>query len=130
LADAETVGAVVAEAYRRYQSVADGKNADYIPALAAVPGHLFGRVNSVYRWFGWGTLPLGSLLGGLVAHTFGLRATYFAGAAVMVAALLVAMRHVNTTSIVRALMSNRVSDGSDATPRAFRAAEDDLLDPW
>jgi len=95
-----------------------------------VPGHLFGRVNSVYRWFGWGTLPLGSLLGGLVAHTFGLRATYFAGAAVMVAALLVAMRHVNTTSIVRALMSNRVSDGSDATPRAFRAAEDDLLDPW
>ena len=24
-----------------------------------VPPHLFGRVNSVYRWFGWGTLPIG-----------------------------------------------------------------------
>ena len=95
-----------------------------------VPSHLFGRVNSVYRWFGWGTLPLGSVLGGLVAHTFGLRATYFAGAAVMVVALLVALRHVNTASIVRALVANRVSDGTDATPVAFRAAEDDLFDPW
>lgn len=95
-----------------------------------VPSHLFGRVNSVYRWFGWGTLPVGSVLGGLVAHTFGLRATYFAGAAVMVVALLVAMRDVNTTSIVRALVANRVSDGTDATPVASRAAEDDLFDPW
>lgn len=94
-----------------------------------VPSHLFGRINSVYRWFGWGTLPLGSVLGGLVAHTFGLRATYFAGAAVMVVALLVAMRHVNTASIVRALVANRVSDGTDATPVAARAAEDDLFEP-
>ncbi|MEX1106054.1 MAG: hypothetical protein WEB78_07650 [Ilumatobacteraceae bacterium] len=95
-----------------------------------VPAHLFGRVNSVYRWFGWGTLPLGSLLGGLIAGAFGLRATYFAGAAVMVVALLVAMRHVSTASIVRALMANRVSDGTDATPVGILARDDDLLDPW
>lgn len=95
-----------------------------------VPGHLFGRVNSAYRWFAWGTLPIGSVLGGLVANRFGLRATYFAGAAVMVGALLVAMRHVNTPSIVRALTANRVSDGTDATPVAARAAEDDLFDSW
>lgn len=81
-----------------------------------IPAHLFGRVNSVYRWFGWGTLPIGSLIGGQVAHWYGLRATYFAGAAVMVLALLVAMRQVNTASIVRALAANRVSLGTDATP--------------
>lgn len=81
-----------------------------------IPAHLFGRVNSVYRWFGWGTLPIGSLLGGQVAHLYGLRATYFAGAVVMLLALLVAMRKVNTASIVRALSDNRVSLGTDATP--------------
>ena len=26
-----------------------------------IPPPLFGRVNSVYRWFGWGTLPIGSV---------------------------------------------------------------------
>jgi MFS family permease len=81
-----------------------------------VPAHLFGRVNSVYRWFGWGTLPIGSVLGGQVAHWYGLRATYFVGAGVMVVALLVALRHVNTASIVRALSANRVALGTDATP--------------
>jgi MFS family permease len=81
-----------------------------------IPAPLFGRVNSVYRWFGWGTLPIGSLLGGQVAHWYGLRATYFVGAAVMVLALLVAVRRVNTASIVRALAENRVSLGTDATP--------------
>ena len=81
-----------------------------------IPAPLFGRVNSVYRWFGWGTLPIGSLLGGQVAHWYGLRATYFVGAAVMVLALLVAARRVNTASIVRALAENRVSLGTDATP--------------
>jgi predicted MFS family arabinose efflux permease len=81
-----------------------------------IPAQLFGRVNSVYRWFGWGTLPIGSLLGGQVAGSFGLRATYFYGAAVMVLALLVAMRHVTTGSIVRAMTRNRVTLGTDATP--------------
>jgi len=30
-----------------------------------IPDHLLGRVNSVYRFFAWGTIPIGSLLGGL-----------------------------------------------------------------
>jgi MFS family permease len=41
-----------------------------------VPGHLLGRVNSVYRMAGWGLMPLGALAGGFVAHTAGLRAPY------------------------------------------------------
>ena len=29
-----------------------------------IPDHLLGRVNSVYRFFGWGAIPIGALLGG------------------------------------------------------------------
>ncbi|MCI0424787.1 MAG: hypothetical protein L0Z47_02920 [Actinobacteria bacterium] len=31
-----------------------------------IPDHLLGRVNSAYRFFGWGTLPIGIGLGGAV----------------------------------------------------------------
>lgn len=42
-----------------------------------VPGHLLGRVNSVYRLLAWGTMPLGAAIGGVLAQLFGLRAVYF-----------------------------------------------------
>ena len=29
-----------------------------------IPDRLLGRVNSVYRFFGWGVIPIGGLLGG------------------------------------------------------------------
>lgn len=31
-----------------------------------IPPELLGRVNSIYRFFGWGSMPLGALAGGLV----------------------------------------------------------------
>ena len=31
-----------------------------------IPDQLLGRVNSVYRFFGWGMMPIGAALGGLV----------------------------------------------------------------
>ncbi|BAN00602.1 MFS transporter [Ilumatobacter coccineus] len=31
-----------------------------------IPDHLLGRVNSVYRFFAWGMMPLGAALGGLI----------------------------------------------------------------
>jgi MFS family permease len=68
-----------------------------------VPAELFGRVNSVYRWFGWGTLPVGSLIGGQVANVFGLRAPYFVGAGFALAAVLVSLPHVTGRSIAAAL---------------------------
>ncbi|MGC3939118.1 MFS transporter [Roseobacter sp. EG26] len=55
-----------------------------------IPANLLGRVNSIYRFFGWGSMPLGALAGGLLVsmleHEFGreiaLRATFlFAGSA-------------------------------------------------
>jgi MFS family permease len=45
-----------------------------------VPAHLFGRVNSVYRWTVWGSISIGAALGGVVAREFGLRAPFFVGA--------------------------------------------------
>ena len=35
-----------------------------------IPDALLGRVNSVYRFFGWGMMPIGSLLGGAVVAIF------------------------------------------------------------
>ena len=29
-----------------------------------IPSELLGRVNSIYRFFGWGSMPLGALAGG------------------------------------------------------------------
>jgi hypothetical protein len=55
-----------------------------------------------------------------------LRATYFVAAAVMVVALLVALRHVNTASIVRALSGNRMANSQDDTPVA--RTSDDIFD--
>ena len=31
-----------------------------------IPAHLLGRVNSVYRFFAWGMIPIGSALGGVL----------------------------------------------------------------
>lgn len=41
---------------------------------------LQGRMNAVMRFFVWGTIPLGSLVGGALASQIGLRATLFVGA--------------------------------------------------
>jgi MFS family permease len=55
-----------------------------------VPGHLLGRVNSVYRMLGWGLMPLGALAGGFVAHAAGLRAPYIAAGLLCGLSVLVA----------------------------------------
>jgi Na+/melibiose symporter-like transporter len=57
-----------------------------------VPNELFGRVNSIYRWFGWGMIPVGALLGAAIASWLGLRAPYVAAAAVIVVAWLIVRR--------------------------------------
>jgi len=45
-----------------------------------VPDLLLGRMNASRRWIVWGVLPLGSLIGGLLASWVGVRATLFVGA--------------------------------------------------
>lgn len=71
-----------------------------------VPSQLLGRVNSVYRMLGWGLIPLGALAGGLVAHTFGLRAAYPVAGALRAVALLAAL-----PALVRAIGRPRAHSG-------------------
>lgn len=72
-----------------------------------IPDHLLGRVNSVYRFFGWGTMSLGTLLGGLVVtagepligREWALRTPYLIAAVVAFALLAYAIPRINTTKI-------------------------------
>jgi hypothetical protein len=52
---------------------------------------LLGRVTSVYKLLGWGFIPLGALMGGLIAHRFGLRAPYPVAGILRGVALLTAL---------------------------------------
>ncbi len=47
---------------------------------AITPERMQGRMNAVMRFLVWGTIPLGSLVGGALASTIGLRATLLVGA--------------------------------------------------
>ncbi len=46
-----------------------------------VPDHLLGRVNAGYRLLAWGTMPIGALLGGLIAEWVSLEAVFLLAAA-------------------------------------------------
>ncbi|MEV0967970.1 MFS transporter [Microtetraspora glauca] len=70
-------------------------------AQALVPDRLLGRYGAAARLLGWGTLPLGAALGGLLAEIFGLRAA-FALFAVTVAMLPIPfLRTVTTAELAR-----------------------------
>ena len=72
-----------------------------------IPSHLLGRVNSVYRFFAWGTIPVGSLLGGGLVAIFegpfgreiAFRSVYFVGAALGFLLFFVATRVLTTEAI-------------------------------
>ena len=75
-----------------------------------IPSQLLGRVNSVYRFFAWGTIPIGTLLGGgLVAALQGplgremaFRSVYFVGAFLGFLLFIYAIRVLTTEAIDRA----------------------------
>ena len=47
---------------------------------AITPERLLGRMNSVMRFIVWGVMPLGMLLGGLIASSFDLKTAIWVGA--------------------------------------------------
>jgi MFS family permease len=47
---------------------------------ALTPQRILGRMNASRRWLVWGTIPLGNLVGGVLAATIGLRPTITVGA--------------------------------------------------
>ena len=64
------------------------------------PGHLLGRVNAGYRLMAWGSMPLGSAVGGAIAEAFGLRAVFVFGAAITL--VLLALRPLVSEARLRA----------------------------
>jgi len=77
-----------------------------------IPPHLLGRVNSVYRFFAWGMMPIGAALGGItvevVSHLanrhLALRSAFFFDAAIY-ACLFVIGRSKLTTAKLEAARS-------------------------
>jgi MFS family permease len=65
------------------------------------PDRLLGRMNAAYRLVGWGTMPIGSLLGGVLAEWLGLRPTFLVAAAITLATL-VGFRWVTEEAVARA----------------------------
>jgi MFS family permease len=67
-----------------------------------IPDELLGRVNSVYRFIGWGSIPIGALIGGVIATLFGLRAPFLVSGVVILVGLVVILPIVNTRTIEEA----------------------------
>ena len=65
------------------------------------PDRLLGRMNAAYRLVGWGTMPIGALLGGVLAEALGLRPTFLVAAGITLATL-VGFRWVTAEAVARA----------------------------
>ena len=78
-----------------------------------IPSHLLGRVNSVYRFFAWGTIPIGTLLGGALVSALqsglgremAFRSVYFTGAALGFLLFVYAIRVLTEEKIEEARVS-------------------------
>jgi MFS family permease len=79
---------------------------------AIIPTELLGRVNSVYRFLGWGAMPVGAAIGGLVAGGFGLRAPWLLAAAISLVALVPALPVVRS-SVIEAARGGAGGDPGD-----------------
>jgi MFS family permease len=91
-----------------------------------IPSHLLGRVNSVYRFFAWGMMPIGAAIGGLTvvvvdefaSRDWALRATFLVCAAIHVW-LYVWGRAALTTQRIEAARAESTLNSptsGDATP--------------
>ncbi|WP_420113322.1 MFS transporter [Pseudactinotalea sp.] len=87
-----------------------------------IPDQLLGRVNSVYRFFGWGTISIGTALGGvmvtaaepLLGREWALRAPLLVAAVLTLSLLIYAVGRVGTPQI-RAAESEAEAAGADSS---------------
>ena len=91
---------------------------------SVIPDHLLGRVNSVYRFFGWGAIPIGALVGGLIvavldgplARDTALRVPWIV-AGLGTLALFPMVRTMTTERLEQIRAGGRTSGAVDAAPR-------------
>lgn len=83
---------------------------------ALIPDRILGRVNSVYRFLGWGMMPIGSALGGLVVavsqpllgREWALRSPFILAAIITFALYVYAGPRLNTSRIEAAKATSHV----------------------
>jgi predicted MFS family arabinose efflux permease len=78
---------------------------------AIVPDQLIGRVVSAYRMLGYGAIPIGTILGGAIGRTLGLRAPFVLGAVVLGAVGVLVLPIVNN----RAIQAARIAAAAAAS---------------
>jgi len=86
---------------------------------AIIPDRLLGRVNSVYRFFGWGMMPVGIFLGGVLVDLFarifdreiGLRSPFLLAALLQVGLAIYALGRLGTRQIEDARAEAEASSG-------------------
>ena len=91
-----------------------------------IPSHLLGRVNSVYRFFGWGMMPVGTALGGVLVavseplwgRETALRVPWFAAAAIGAATLVYAVPRLTTKKMEAARAAAIAARLASPTPSA------------
>lgn len=92
---------------------------------ALIPEELFGRVQGAYRTLVWGLIPLGSIVGGLLADQLGLRAVFaVSGALLLVLAIafgVLLLKHGAVLADVPDDVTSR-SESVDAAPATASAA--------
>jgi MFS family permease len=72
-----------------------------------IPTNLLGRVNSVYRFFAWGSIPIGALIGGVLVSALegplgremAFRSVYFIAGGLALLLFLYAIRVLTTEAI-------------------------------
>ena len=103
---------------------------------AVIPDHLLGRVNSVYRFFGWGMIPVGGLIGGVLvavldgplSREWALRVPWIvAGVAQLVVALVV-VRSFTTRPDRRRAGRRQAGDAAGRTRSARSGPPPDSLE--
>ena len=79
-----------------------------------IPSNLLGRVNSVYRFLAWGTIPVGALIGGAlvsalegpIGREMAFRSVYFIAGGLGFLLFFYAIRVLTTEAIDRARAAN------------------------
>jgi MFS family permease len=79
---------------------------------ALTPDRLLGRVVSAFRLFGYGAVPLGSLLGGILARSFGLRSPFVVAGVVIPVVALACLPAINTRTVAEARAAAGLEPGS------------------